>query len=167
MDYANTTNVEFIVDPKVLFHGWLIYSYLQMFKLIKCKWLPGECADWFLDNIMKDSILTNEHALNREPVPLNAGYHRERSTKLSKLSSCQPSPAYDVCWWHGHIIYADVDVNSIQLNLNHDLVNLNKCFISNKLTLNTAKTEFMLIGSRQKLSTLSSPLELSVDIMFR
>ena len=150
-----------------LFHGWLIYSYLQMFKLIKCKWLPGECADWFLDNIMKDSILTNEHALNREPVPLNAGYHRERSTKLSKLSSCQPSPAYDVCWWHGHIIYADVDVNSIQLNLNHDLVNLNKCFISNKLTLNTAKTEFMLIGSRQKLSTLSSPLELSVDIMFR
>ena len=51
MDYANTTNVEFIVDPKVLFHGWLIYSYLQIFKLIKCKWLPGECADWFFDNI--------------------------------------------------------------------------------------------------------------------
>ena len=25
-DYANTTNVEFIVDPKILFHGWLIYS---------------------------------------------------------------------------------------------------------------------------------------------
>ena len=40
-DYANTTNVEFIVDPKVLFHGWLIYIYLQIFKLIKCKWLPG------------------------------------------------------------------------------------------------------------------------------
>ena len=30
VDYANTTNVEFIVDPKVLFHGWLIYSYLHM-----------------------------------------------------------------------------------------------------------------------------------------
>ena len=52
MDYANTTNVEFVVDPKVLFHGWLIYSYLQIFKLIKCKWLPGECADWFFVNIM-------------------------------------------------------------------------------------------------------------------
>ena len=34
------TNVEFI------------YSYLQIFKLIKCKSLPGECADWFFDNIM-------------------------------------------------------------------------------------------------------------------
>ena len=62
-----------------------------------------------------------------------------------------------------YITYADVDVNSIQLNLNHDLGNLNKWLISNKLTLNTAKTEFMLIGSRQKLSTLSSPPELSID----
>ena len=51
MDYANTTNVEFIVDPKVLFHGWLIYSYLKIFKLIKCKWLPGECTEWFFDNV--------------------------------------------------------------------------------------------------------------------
>ena len=62
-----------------------------------------------------------------------------------------------------HITYADVDVNSIQLNLKHDLDNLNKWLISNKLTLNTAKTEFMLIGSRQKLSTLSNPLELTID----
>ena len=54
-------------------------------------------------------------------------------------------------------------MNSIQLNLNHDLGNLNKWLISNKLTLNTAKTEFMLIGSRQKLSTLSSQPELSID----
>ena len=55
-----------------------------------------------------------------------------------------------------YITHADVDENSIQLNLNHDLGNLKKWLISNKLTLNTAKTEFMLIGSRQKLSTLSS-----------
>ena len=62
-----------------------------------------------------------------------------------------------------HITYADVDVNSIQLNLKHDLGNLNKWLISNKLTLNTAKTEFMLIGSRQKLSNFSSQPELLID----
>ena len=28
VDYANTTNIEFIVDLKVLFYSWLIYSYL-------------------------------------------------------------------------------------------------------------------------------------------
>ena len=83
MDFANTTNVEFIVDSKVLFHGWWIYSYLHIFKLIR--WLPGECADWLFDNIMtwsycvhrrysmsrqKNNILINEHALNCELVPL-------------------------------------------------------------------------------------------------
>ena len=53
MDCANTiTNIEFIVDLKILFHGWLICSCLQIFKLIKCKCLPGECADWFFDSIM-------------------------------------------------------------------------------------------------------------------
>ena len=62
-----------------------------------------------------------------------------------------------------HITYAGVDVNLIQSNLNHDLDNLNKWLMSNKLTLNSAKTEFMLIGSRQKLSTLSNPLELCID----
>ena len=30
VDYANTTDVEFIVDAKVLFRGWLIYSYLHI-----------------------------------------------------------------------------------------------------------------------------------------
>ena len=45
-----------------------------------------------------------------------------------------------------HITYAGVDVNSIQSNLNHDLDNLNKWLISNKLALNSAKTEFMLIA---------------------
>ena len=88
MDYAYTYNIEFIVDRMVLFHGWLIYSYLQIFKLIKCKWLPGECPEWFFDNIMtwsyclhrrnsmsrqKNSILIYEHALNREPAPLITG----------------------------------------------------------------------------------------------
>ena len=62
------------------------------------------------------------------------------------LNSCQPRMyAYDT-----YITYADVDVNSIQLNLNHDLGNLNKWLISNRFTLNTAQTEFMLIGSQDK-----------------
>ena len=30
VDYANPANVEFIVDPKVSFRGWLIYSYLHL-----------------------------------------------------------------------------------------------------------------------------------------
>ena len=61
VDYANTTNVEFTVDPKVLFHGRLINSYLQIFKLIKCKWLPAKCTDLLFDN-----ILTWSYCLHRQ-----------------------------------------------------------------------------------------------------
>ena len=82
---SNTTDVEFIVDPKASFIPWWINLQLFAHKLIK--WLPGGCADWFFDNIMtwsyffhrrysmsrqKSSILITEHALNREPVPLIA-----------------------------------------------------------------------------------------------
>ena len=75
------------------------------------------------------------------------------------LTSCQPRTYAD----NTHVTYADVDVNLVKLNLNHDFGNLNKWLISNKLTLNTAKNEFMLIGSRQKLSNLSSQPELPID----
>ena len=102
-----------------------------------------------------------------ESVHLNAGYLEEQFlvpfyflfTSTICLTSCQPRMYAD----DTHISYADVDINSIQLNLNHGLGNLNKWLISNKISLDTAKTEFMLIGSRQKLSTFSSQPELSID----
>ena len=62
-----------------------------------------------------------------------------------------------------HIIYGSADLHSMQSSLNRDLRNIHEWLLCNKLTLNTTKNEFMLIGSRQKLSTLSEPLELSVD----
>jgi len=62
-----------------------------------------------------------------------------------------------------HITYAGSDLHLIQSSLSHDLKRLSKWLVSNKLTLNATKTEFMLIGSRQRLSTLSDTLELSVD----
>ena len=119
VDYANTTNVEFIVDPKVLFHGWLIYSYLQIFKLIKCKWLPGECADWFFDNIMtwsysfhrrysmsrqKNSILINKHALNHEPVPLKH-YHAE----IADLVVVFFLLLFLFLWWWGRGLGSEIE----------------------------------------------------------
>ena len=51
----------------------------------------------------------------------------------------------------------------IQSSLSHDLEKLSKWLMSNRLTLNATKTEFMLIGSRQRLSTLSDTLERYID----
>ena len=62
-----------------------------------------------------------------------------------------------------HIIYAGSDLHLIQSSLSHDLEKLSKWIVSNTLTLKITKTEFMLIGSRQRLNTLSDTLKLSID----
>ena len=62
-----------------------------------------------------------------------------------------------------HITYAGSDLHLIQSSLSRDLEKLNKWLVSNKLTLNTSKTEFLLIGCRQRLNTLSDTLKLSID----
>ena len=62
-----------------------------------------------------------------------------------------------------HITYAGSDLHFIQSSLSHDHEKLSKCLVSNRLTLNSTKTEFMLISSRQRLTTLSDTLELSID----
>ena len=43
------------------------------------------------------------------------------------------------------------------------LESVNRWLVANKLTLNTTKTEFMLIGSRQKLKTISRSPSLSTN----
>ena len=52
-------------------------------------------------------------------------------------------------------------MNIIQSCLNEDLLNISKWLIANKLTLNM--TEFMLIGSREKLNTLTASPVLSIN----
>ena len=54
-----------------------------------------------------------------------------------------------------HLTYAGFSADNIQSCLNDDLVNVSNWLIANKLTLNMTKTEFMLIGSRQRLCTLT------------
>jgi len=60
------------------------------------------------------------------------------------------------------ITYAGSDLHLIQSSLSRDLEKLSKWLVSNKLTLSATKTEFVLIGFTQRLSTLSDTLELSI-----
>ncbi len=50
----------------------------------------------------------------------------------------------------------------LQEHLNHDLENIHQWLLANKLTLNKEKTEYMVIGSRQRLSKISNELEIHV-----
>ena len=54
-------------------------------------------------------------------------------------------------------------MKDIEFYLNQDLANVNQWLIANKLTLNQSKTEFMLIGSRQRLRTFQSAPNLTIN----
>ena len=55
-----------------------------------------------------------------------------------------------------NLTYASNNIHEINHNLNEDLANVSEWLSANKLTLNQTKTEFMLIGSRQRINTFQS-----------
>ena len=62
-----------------------------------------------------------------------------------------------------HLSYEGYFVDNLQLYLNLDLENVHNWLRANKITLNMTKTEFMLIGSRQRLSTLTDSPTITIN----
>ena len=62
-----------------------------------------------------------------------------------------------------HISFAGNNIKNINTTLNVDLARVEKWLTANKLTLNASKTEFMLIGLRQRLSTFHNPPSLMIN----
>ena len=46
--------------------------------------------------------------------------------------------------------------------LNNDLENIHQWLLANKLTLNTSKTEYMIVGSRQRLGKIDDEAEIKL-----
>ena len=64
-----------------------------------------------------------------------------------------------------NLSFAGNNVLDIEQNLNQDLENVTEWLMANKLTLNQSKTEFMLIGSRQRIRTFETSPSLEIGGM--
>ena len=53
------------------------------------------------------------------------------------------------------LTFASNDVAYVEENINDDLTKITVFSSANKITLNKSKTEFMLVGSRQRLNTFN------------
>ena len=62
-----------------------------------------------------------------------------------------------------NLTYASNNINEINYNLNENLANVSEWLSVNKLTLNQTKTEFMLIGSRQRINTFQSTPSFAIN----
>ena len=60
------------------------------------------------------------------------------------------------------LTYASDNIYKIQASLNEDNENVHDWLRANKLALNMTKTEVMLIGSRQRLSTVTETQHIDI-----
>ena len=66
-------------------------------------------------------------------------------------------------WFDTRLIFASNDVDYVEENMNDDLTKITEWLSANKITLNKSKTEFMLIGSRQRLNTFNRLPSFAID----
>ena len=62
-----------------------------------------------------------------------------------------------------HLLFSSKDITAIDEALNRDVDSVNNWLVYNKLTLNATKTEFMAIGSKQRLHTFPRPPHLTIS----
>ena len=62
-----------------------------------------------------------------------------------------------------NLTFSAVDLSILQTEMSNDLNRIFNWISSNKLTLNILKTDFMVIGSRQRIVTLAGSISLSVN----
>jgi hypothetical protein len=61
------------------------------------------------------------------------------------------------------VSYASNSAEELQNVINSELESLNKWLITNKLSLNIVKTEFMIIGSRQIIRNLNDEIDIELN----
>ena len=87
--------------------------------------------------------------------------HHPRSSHfivyINDLPNCLTNVQYRMYADDTHLTFASNNVAHLERALNEDLAKVNEWLIANNLTLNKSKTEFMLIGSWQRLPTFNTP----------
>ena len=61
------------------------------------------------------------------------------------------------------ISYASDSANELQNVINTELKGLSDWLTTNKLSLNVVKTEFMVVGSRQRIKTLNNEIDIEIN----
>lgn len=72
---------------------------------------------------------------------------------VNDLPNCLSNAQFRMYADDTHLTFDSNDIIRLERGLNEDLAEVNEWLIANKLTLNKSKTEFMLIRSRQRIST--------------
>ena len=130
-------------------------------------WYSRKTLDWFKSYLMHHSQQCSVNDCLSDFTNLKCGVPQGTMLgPLLLLIYINHLPSFSVLRMYAddtHITYAGSDLHLIQSSLSHNLEQLSKWLVSNRLTLNATKTEFMLICAKHRSSTLSDTLKLSID----
>ena len=130
-------------------------------------WFSRKTLDWFKSYLMNHSQQCSVNYCLSDFTDLKCGVPQGMILgPLLLLIYINHLPSFSVLRMYAddtHITYAGSDLHLIQSSLSHNLEKLSKWLVSNRLTLNATKTEFMLICAKHRSSTLSDTLKLSID----
>ena len=106
---------------------------------------------WFKSylNSRKQKCFVNGSLSDSQHLRHSTGYNPRSSSiytlykRFACLSNSQPRMYADDM----HLTFGSNDITHLEQGLNEDLAKVNEWLVTNKLTLNKSKTEFMLIGS--------------------
>ena len=132
--------------------------------------LQGPTLHWFASYLENRSQVCHINGLNSSPAFLKCGV--PQGTILGPLLFLLYINDLPNCLSHSQprmyaddtsITFVSNDLGAINLHMNEDLGRINSWLTANKLTLNMTKTEFLLIGSRQRLASLQGSPRLAID----
>ena len=83
---------------------------------------------------------------------------------INDLLNCLTSASPRIFADDTNITFTASTMTDLENAVNLELRNLQRCLITNRLSLNIAKTEFMIIGSNQRIHTLSNnQIDIEID----
>ena len=112
---------------------------------------------------------TNGHLSNTAPVTCGVPQGSNLGPLLflvyiNDLPNCLASASPRIFTDDTYITFAASTMTGLEVAVNFELRNLQRWLITNRLSLNIAKTEFMVIGSNERIHTLSNnQIDIEID----
>ena len=141
-----------------------------MLSKLKAYVARSNLADWFksyLNNRTQKCFVNGSVSYSQ---PLTCGIPQGAILRLllfildiNDLTNCLVNSHPRIYADDTRLIFASNDVAYVEENMNDDLTKITEWLSANKITLNKSKTEFMLIGSRQRLNTFNRLPSFAID----
>lgn len=139
-------------------------------KKLRCFGVLPESLEWFKSYLSSRTQQCYVNGVISEQKPITCGVPQGSILGpllfliyINDLTTCTEYGTTRMYADDTNLTYSACSVDELQRQMGKDLEKLSTWLAVNKLTLNILKTEYMLIGSRQRISTLNEVLNLSVN----